>query len=750
MVSFLAAPRLGASESEAQRREPPPDTPAVLPEVHHLDPVSRARTAAARVDFTAWDLAVRDLAASWPERFPRAADWLRQIAHWKERAPALLQALDREDAQAIPQALELAAFHKETLLANPLLDFDRMLVIQRQPLGDPRRGFDPDKGVGKYIGLPQQSSWQVHTMPNLTGWTNQIAVLSGLRQGGRLEPIFQPPGTRLICDMDLHYDAQRLLFAMPDSNKLWQVCEMSVEGRGLRQVSPADAAGVHQFDPAYLPDERIVFLSTAPFQGVPCNAGVTVAMSFSMDAQGRNVRQLCFEQDHNYCPTVLNDGRILYLRWEYTDIPHVWARILFTMNPDGSGQREFYGSGSYWPNSVFYSRAVPNHPTRIAGIVTGHHVGRAGDLILFDPALGRHDAQGVVQRIPGRGKKVEPLIQDKLTLNTYPKFVHPFPLSEKYLLTTCKPGPDDLWGIYLVDVFDNIVLVKEVEDQALLEPIPLQKRPRPPVLQDRSQPEAKDALMYVEDIYQGPGLRGVPRGAVKSLRLFTYHFAYQRVAGIDHRVGADGPWEPKRVLGVVPIESDGSAFFRVPARTPISIQPLDAEGKALQLMRSWTTAMPGETVSCTGCHEAQNVSTPNRKTLASLKAPRELTPWHGPARGFSFARDVQPVLDRHCAACHNGAPPPRRPRHPRSAPRPRPVRLFQRRRSSPADHHRRLQGKPPQRLRRGVRTLVHHLAAPGARGRPGERPAPPGPLRVPRGHHRTLPDAPQRPPWRGP
>lgn len=302
---------------------------------------------------------------------------------------------------------------------------------------------------------------------------------------------------------------------------------------------------------------------------------------YTMDSYGKNVRQVCFEQDHNFCPTVLADGRILYLRWEYTDTPHVWARFLFAMNPDGTGQREYYGSGGYWPNGIFFARPIPGHPTKVVGIVTGHHVGRVGELVIFDPALGRRATDGVVQRIPGRGRKVKPLIEDKLTLNTWPKFLHPWPLNENYFIVSCKPAPGDLWGIYLVDVFDNILLLKEVEDYALLEPVPIRKTKRPPVVPNKVDLTRKDAIVYLEDIYEGPGLKGVPRGSVKKLRLFTYHFSYHKIAGINHRVGADGPWEPRRVLGTVPVETDGSAMFRVPANTPISIQPLDSEGKAM-------------------------------------------------------------------------------------------------------------------------------------------------------------------------
>ena len=153
----------------------------------------------------------------------------------------------------------------------------------------------------------------------------------------------------------------------------------------------------------------------------------------------------------------------------------------------------------------------------------------------------------------------------------------------------------------------------------------------------------------------------MPRGTVKNLRLFTYHFAYQKVAGIDHRVGTDGPWEIKRVLGTVPVEDDGSALFRIPAKTPISMQPLDQDGKALALMRSWMTAMPGEIVSCVGCHEQQSEAPANRNAKALARPPSDLEPWHGPTRGFSFRREVQPVLDQYCVGCHNGAPQPDHP-----------------------------------------------------------------------------------------
>jgi len=633
------------------------------------------RLAAAKASFEmvsvrALRMAIKDLHRTFPKRYAKGPEYLKRLDAWGKRLGDIRKALDAGDPKAVTLVDEIVAFQREAMLANPLLDFGKLLLIKRKPIGDPRRAKGKGRGVGEFIGLPRQSSWQLDNLSNLTDWDNSLEVLSPLRPAGRLTTVYRPPGRKLLSDIDLHYDAGKILFSLPDKNKTLQVFEVAIDpstglaagGKGPRQISPSNKHGVHNFDPCYLPNEKIVFVSTAPLQCVPCNSAVNVAMAYVMAADGTGIRQLCFDQDHNYSPTVTNDGRILYLRWEYTDLPHVWGRYLFTMNPDGTTQREYYGSGSYWPNGIFYARSIPGHTTRVVGIVTGHHVGRVGELVVLDPAQGRDSISGVVQRIPGYGKKVKPLIQDKLTENSWPKFLHPYPLADpatgtgagSYFIVAAKPRPRDLWGIYLVDIFDNITLIKELDGHVLLEPIPLAKRTRPPVIADKVDPARKDAAVYIENIYSGPGLKGVPKGAVKKLRLFTYHFAYRRSAGINYMVGIDGPWEPKRVLGTVDVESDGSALFSIPANTPISIQPLDEKGMALQLMRSWMTAMPGEVISCVGCHEKRNSGAPNNRTIAARKTPGRITPWQEEVRGFSFPRDVQPVLDRYCVTCHDG------------------------------------------------------------------------------------------------
>lgn len=667
------------------------------------------------VDCAALRLAINDLAASHGDQYPRAAEFL-------QRLDRLEQALDRlqprpADAKRTDSAelrqvkADLAALRREALLANPLLDFSQILCVRR-------RNNSP------HLGLP--ANWQSNSSLPAQGYDDALCLLS---LGDTNLTTLYRPGNRFLGDVDLNFDADKLLFSMLGSNGQWQVFElmfkpvpappMAATGRGKSRspgkpmqasdrqhlapprsavlpeptrlskrplnsaLSPGGGGGVKRaaasnyhdytirqltgeqpdvssYDACYLPDGRIIFTSTACFVGVPCVYGNShVANLYLMSADGQNIRQLCFDQEHDWCPAVLNNGRVLYTRWEYTDTPHSNTRLLFHMNPDGTEQMEFLGSNSYWPNSFFYARPIPGHPTKVVSVISGHHGdARMGELVVFDPAKGRFEAEGAVQKIPGRGRKVEMVFRDQLTVGVWPKFLHPWPLSEKYFLVSCKPAARAPWGIYLVDVFDNFVPLLQLPEHALFEPIPLRPRTRPPVIPDKVDLRRKDALVYVQDIYAGDGLKGIPRGTVKSLRVFTYHFAYQEMGGLLGVIGMEGPWDIKRVLGTVPVNEDGSVKFRVPANTPLSVQPLDAEGKALQLMRSWMTAMPGETLQCAGCHEKQNHAPLLKPTLALRQPAVEITPWRGPERGFNYAREVQPVIDRYCVSCHDGSPQP--------------------------------------------------------------------------------------------
>ncbi len=542
---------------------------------------------------------------------------------------------------------EWAAIQYDFLLSNPAIDFDQVLLIKR-PKGN--------------LGLPANWIGAGGMSANLG---DELVVMNLRDTKAELVTSFKPEGRQTIADVDLNWDGRRVLYSAPSRETgTWQIFEIVIDpttGRMIktpRQLTPKMGEAVQNYDACYLPDDRVLFCSTAVRQGVPCLAGSgEIANLFLLSKDGGTVRQLCFDQDHNWNPTVLNNGRVLFLRWEYMDTPHYFTRLLFQMNPDGTGQTSYYGTNSYWPNSIFYARPIPGHPTKVAGIVSGHHgVARMGELVIFDPALGRRETEGVVQRIPGYGRKVERKIADHLVNNSWPKFLHPYPIDEKNFLVAAQPTPSSNWGLYLVDTFDNMLLLKESDDFVFFEPLPLRATKKPPIIPDRVDLARKDATVYIDDLYTGPGLADVPRGSVERIRLLELHYNYSgKHTGGYINAAVEGGWEPKRIIGTVPVERDGSAVFRVPANTPLILQPVDRQGRAYQIMRSWMTAMPGETVSCIGCHEDQNTTAPVRTSLASHKAPADIEPWYGLTRGFDFVRELQPLLDAKCVECHDGS-----------------------------------------------------------------------------------------------
>ena len=593
-----------------------------------------AKSALDRINTAALRRAIEDLLRTYPGKYVRGQEFLLRLDACEKNIGQLRESMNRGVMPDMKRLDEVVALQREALLANPLLNFDRLLLVKRN-----------------HLGLPQ--NWQGNTSIGRHGYDNQIAVLSPVGSEGKLTPLFKPQDSAFVGDLDLEFDGDRILFSMP-AKDLWQVWEIKADGSGLRQLTP-DIPKIDNYDGCYLPDGKIIFNSTMNIHGVPCvGGGDKVGNLCRMDADGKNVRMLCFEQDQDWYPRVLNDGRILYTRWEYSDTPHYHSRLLMSMNPDGTGQLSLYGGNSYWPNSIFYARQIPEAPSKIIAVISGHHgVARMGELVLFDLSRGRTEASGAIQRIPGYGKKVEPVIADSLVDGSWPKFLHPFPLSENYFIVSCQPTPTSQWGIYLVDVFDNMLCLCEENGYALLEPIPFRKRVRPPVVPDRIRSDLKEGLVTLSDIYVGPGLKGIPRGTVKALRIYSFHFGYWGIGG-HVNIGVDGPWDGRRILGTVPVYEDGSANFKVPANTPIAIQPLNERGEAVALMRSWFVTMPGENASCIGCHESVNSGPPAKPSVAMRRPPSPITPWNGPSRAFSFRREVQPVLDRHCVGCHDG------------------------------------------------------------------------------------------------
>ncbi len=476
----------------------------------------------------------------------------------------------------------------------------------------------------------------------------------------------------VIRDPDISFDGKRALFAWKQSDRLddYHLHELDLETLRTRQITRG--LGFADYEGIYLPDGDIVFNSTRCVQTVDC-WWTEVSNLYTCDADGRYLRRLGFDQVHTVHPAVLDDGRVVYTRWDYNDRGQVFPQGLFQMNPDGSGQTEFYGNNSWFPTTIAHTRGIPG-TGRVLAIFCGHHSAQAGKLGVVDPSLGRQENTGAQLAGPLRATRAE-------RIDSYGQngalFQYPFPLTDRECVVAHAPfgwntserrrGDAD-FGLYWFDVADGRRELL-VADPAMpcQQPVPVVARTPPRSFPSTVDYRKADGTVYVRDVYEGPGLAGVPRGSIRRIRVVAIDY---RAAGVGSNSSGgpgggalistpvaigNGTWDVKIVLGETPVEADGSAFFTVPARTPLYFQMVDERGFVAQTMRSWVTLQPGENRACVGCHEDKNGAPaeafgPGRALRAG---PRALEPFHGPPRGFSFAREIQPILDRHCVRCHD-------------------------------------------------------------------------------------------------
>jgi len=599
-------------------------------------------------------LSVEQLEKQFPATYNPPQNWKTTLDDLDKNGEGIISRIKSGDKQAIKEAEKLLASVDAIFTGNPLIKGKRIAGVRRE-LGEKARN-----AAGGTLGVGP-SNFQNNSELPAKGWKNQLVeiIVDGDKKVQR--KLYTPSADVLITDPEPDFEGEHVLFSSIGTSDRWQLFELDLKTGISRQVTPDSYKDFDSFDGCYTPDGRYVFCSTGTFLGLPCtDGGNKMSGLFMYDPKNGKTRQLTFDQDSNWGPVVMNNGQILYQRWEYADLPHSNSRLMFTMNPDGTSQRAYYGSNSYFPTAFFNARPVPGHNSAIVGTATGHHsIARCGRLLVIDPKVGEREAEGVVAEIPHYGIKVEADVRDRLPDGIFPQFLQPYPLSDQYFIVSMRATEKSLWGIYLVDIYDNITLLAEEENCAFVEPVLLEKQKPPPIIPDRVNLDSKTGNVFIQDIYMGDGLKGIPRGAVKSLRIGTYSFSPLGQGGLLGTIGMDGPWDVKRIMGTVDVEADGSAMFTVPANTPVFVQPIDSEGKALQLMRSWFTAMPGETVSCIGCHESRNSIPVPKASMAARKKPQLIKEWYGKERGFSYRHEVQPVLDKFCVSCHDGSKPDR-------------------------------------------------------------------------------------------
>ncbi|MBN2163166.1 MAG: hypothetical protein JXR25_09315 [Pontiellaceae bacterium] len=463
-----------------------------------------------------------------------------------------------------------------------------------------------------------------------------------------------------IRDPDVSFDGNRILFAWKKSDRLddYHLYEMNVSDGSVRQLT--QGLGVADFEPCYAPDGSIIFSSSRCIQTIDCF--VTEGSNlYACGPDGEHLRRIGFDQVHTVKPSLLPDGRIVYTRWDYNDRGQVFPQGLFQMNPDGTAQTELYGNNSWFPTTISHARGIPGS-SKIVAIGMGHHTWQAGKLMLIDISKGRQENEGVQLIAPVRETPAERVDQYGQNGDL---FQYPYPLSEKEFLVAYSPISGREFGIYYMDVDGHRELLVSDPSISCQHPVPLAPRERPTVRPTHVDYARNSGSYYVQDVYHGPGLEGVARGTIKTLRVVALDFRAAWVgsntsqgpgggamASTPISIG-NGAWDVKRIIGDAKVYPDGSAFFEVPARTPVYFQCLDENNRALQTMRSWSTLQPAENFSCVGCHEDKN-SAPLRRdpSQALMMGAQLLHPFYGESRGFSFPKEIQPILDANCVNCH--------------------------------------------------------------------------------------------------
>ena len=608
---------------------------------------AKVRQAFAAAEFARRTLAMVEKAAPRPELRAELDAFDRRLEQAKESS-----ATDWDAETSACQALR-----RRILLSHPALDFEALLVNKRPP---PAFNHQCDQYLARHSGpgpgLVVLRDWK-------SGKPQETVLLDG-----RL-----PRGT--VTHPDLSFDASRIVFSyadhtVPDRNwRRFLLYEVGADGAGLRQLTgtPQDElAGwegrrtvlIEDFDPCYLPDGGIVFVSTRCQTFGRChhrryNPSYLV---YRMNGDGSGIRQLSFGEANEWDPSVLHDGRIVYTRWDYINRHDTFYQSLWTMRPDGTGTAHFYGNYTRNPCMTAEARAIPGS-RRVVATAMAHHFYTAGSIIAVDPRVGQDGLAPVTRLTP------DVPFPETEGWELGRMYCTPWPLNDDLYLVSYSPRPmargrqeANAFQIAVIDSLGGREVIYADPAVSCFAPIPLVPRPMPPAMPSMlpGNPVAHEGTIYVQNVHEcEPPL---PQGvAVREIRVNA--ILGQPTPSVPHR-GKVRQEIVKRIEGNAGVDGEGSAFFAAPAGVPLQLQALDENGMAVMTMRSFIYLQPGEALSCVGCHE-QRASAPPRAAAKAVAVAR-LVPPAGPRYpgGFSFMKTVQPVLDRHCISCHGLAKAP--------------------------------------------------------------------------------------------
>ncbi len=597
-------------------------------------------------------------------------------SQWSQRAYARLA----PEAQLSKEQIEQCWAQRNHVLQEPLLDFDTLLFVKRVPgsfnhMSDQNIGWWSRPGGGIYL------------LRNFKSGTPSLQCISEAfdAPGNFLDPEVSYDGTKVLVAWCRYYpglaeNPNKLDKSALPEDSFYHLYELDIPvdpaSKEIPKPRRITQGKYNNFEGRYLPDGKIVFLSTRRTQAVQvgmqsaalsmsnpelpevyvrCGGGperpCAVYTLHTIQPDGTGLCAISPFEMFEWTPSVANDGSILYSRWDYIDRWNMPYMSLWNINPDGTNARIVYKNFTESPHCTFEPRSIPGS-NKIIFTASGHHAQTMGSLVLLDPSVNSEGTSPITRLTP---EVCFPEIEGWSA--SY--YANPWPLSEDLYLVSWGPestpsqsssrAPNGM-GIYAFRKDGVKALLYKDPDISCMNPIPVRPRTKPPVIASPVKWDGpQEGTFLLTDVYRG--LKKAAPGSIKSLRLVAVPPKTHPMMNFPS-MGVVGDDPGKCVIGTVPVEADGSAYFRAPSGVIMFFQALDENGIAIQTMRSATYVQPGQQASCSGCHEQRHSAPEPRLSLAASRGPSKITP--GPEGSWPLRFDtlIQPVLDTKCVSCH--------------------------------------------------------------------------------------------------
>ena len=635
------------------------------------------------------------------ETLDAALDLAQRTVEFVEKAKPLPEAANKlaelrkrveqvvdDDAAMKSLYLDIRRFRRETILSHPKLQFDRLLINKRSA---PMFSHQSDQYLARYNrtcpGPAILDDWK--TAPRET-----LLLADKLPAGAYLHPDLSPDATRLMISYANHADEPRADY------RRFFIWEVGLDGTGLRQITgtasdPLEGVDgretvlIEDFDPCYLPDGGIAFVSTRNQGGVRCHHGGRYCPTYTLyrcESDGSRITPLAHGEANEWDPSVLSDGRIIWTRWDYINRHDTIYQSLWTIHPDGTGTAHFYGNATINPCSLYEARQIPG-THEVVATAGAHHSFTNGSIVVIDPREGQ-DGPAPITRITPETPFPE---TETWPHTSWPEdsYATPFPVDRDLFFAAWSPykmtvsygfPPENAFAVYLVDTLGGRELIYRDAEMSCFAPTPVVPREEPPVV--------PSMLAEVSSGHVGPTCRVGPesRGdcppaialpakqtsAAKkrltaslqtkrltaSLRTATFAerkatmgtfyvqdvyrgvesvprgtFKKLRVVHIYAQPTQRVPDRsltlfelPKRIVGTAPVAEDGSVAFEAPAGVPLLFQLVDKNDMAVMSMRSFVYLQPGEHSTCTGCHEPRDTTPVSLAVLSKEPTIHRLKP----------------------------------------------------------------------------------------------------------------------------